>query len=420
VSEVSNSEYQDEIRQRTEEYRVLHEVAKVINGGAGLAEMLQRIMKAIVGFGELKVEYKAGVFLADAENRKLDLFSWIGAFSDEFLDKEKSIPYGNCLCGRVAESGEMIISESCFTDERHENRFRDMTAHGHYIVPLKHGADLIGVLFLYTDENPPWYSRSQDILLSIGGLIAGAIVAKRREEEVRLSNQKLKELNELKNKFLGIASHDLRNPLYLILSYSEVLKDGSVGPVSEKQGELLRKIHNSSQYMKALLENLLDISKIESGKIELDKKVQDLNAIARTQVELCQLLAEKKNITVRFEPGPVPPISFDGNAIIQVMGNFLTNAIKFSPAGTEVRVTTEEGEGHVRFSVADQGPGVPEEEQKRLFEEFQTLSARPTGGEKSTGLGLAIAKKIIHLHGGQVGVKSVPGKGSTFYFLLPV
>lgn len=416
----SGVDHEKEIRQRTEEYRVLHEVAKVINSGDGLDAMLQKAMKVIVGFGELKVEYKAGIFLADVENRELNLFSWIGEFSGEFLEKEKTIPYGNCLCGRVAESGEMIISESCFTDSRHENTFKDMTAHGHYIVPLKSGNALIGVLFLYTDENPPWYSRSQDILLSIGGLLAGAIVEKKREEEIRRSNQELKELNELKNKFLGIASHDLRNPLYLILSYSEILKEGSVGPVNEKQAGLLEKIHNSSQYMKALLENLLDISKIESGKIELDKKVQDFNAVAGTQVDLNQLLAEKKNIHIEFKAGKIPPVSFDGNSIIQVIGNFLGNAIKFSPANTTVRISTGLDGGNIRFSVQDEGPGIPEKEQKLLFEEFQTLSAKPTGGEKSTGLGLAIAKKIIHLHGGKVGVESKPGQGSTFYFLLPV
>jgi len=410
---------QDEIRQRTEEYKVLHEVAKIFNAQAGLEEMLQQTLKAIVGFGELQVEYKAGIFLADEENRVLNLFTWIGNFSEEFLAKEKTIPYGNCLCGRAAESGDMIISENCFSDERHENRFEDMTAHGHYIVPLKNGENMIGVLFLYTDENPPWYERSQDILLSIGGLIADAIVDKKRDEEIQESNKKLKELNELKNKFLGIASHDLRNPLYQILSYSEILKEGSMGPVSEKQAKLLGKIYNSSQYMKALLDNLLDISKIESGKIELNKEVQDLNETTQTQVELNQLLAEKKNIQLHFEPGKLTPISFDHNSIIQVMGNFLGNAIKFSPADTSIRVSTQLDGDYVKFSVQDEGPGISEEDQKLLFEEFQTLSAKPTGGEKSTGLGLAIVKKIIHLHGGQVGVSSTLGAGSQFYFLLP-
>ena len=116
----------------------------------------------------------------------------------------------------------------------------------------------------------------------------------------------------------------------------------------------------------------------------------------------------------------MPPVSFDNGAITQVMANFITNAIKFSPPETEVMVATDIHEEHIRFSVRDQGPGISEDDQKLLFREFQTLSARPTGGEKSTGLGLAIAQKLVHLHGGRIGVASELGKGSTFFFMLPM
>lgn len=409
-----------EIRQRTEEYRVLHEVARVLHNSQGLKKTLENTLKVLTQFKELEVEYKAGIFLADEERRVLKLFSTIGDFSDEFLKKEKEIPYGNCLCGRAAMSGEMIISESCFADKRHENTFEDMTDHGHYIVPLKSQGKMIGVLFLYTDANPPWYVRSQEILLSIGGLIGDAIVSHKRGEQILENNKQLKELNELKNKFLGIASHDLRNPLYLIRSFSEVLKDESVGAVNPKQKELLVKIFNASNFMRALLENLLDISKIESGKIELCKKVQDLNALVKQQVELSQLLSEKKKIKLTLKLQDLPPISFDQDAITQVIGNFIGNAIKFSPSDTKVIVATENQGDHIRFSVCDEGPGISEEDQKLLFKEFQTLSAKPTGGEKSTGLGLAITQKLIHLHGGKVGVESRLGDGATFFFKLPL
>lgn len=418
MDEIDSAE--QEIRQRTEEYRVLHEVAKILHNAEGFQDMLEKVMITLTRFRELEVEYKAGIFLADEERRVLRLFSTIGEFSEEFLEKEKEIPYGNCLCGRAVVSGEMIISNNCFSDSRHENRFEGMTSHGHYIVPLKSSGKTLGVLFLYTDENPPWYCRSQEILLSIGGLIGDAIVARQREEDIKRKNDELKTLNELKNKFLGIASHDLRNPLYLIRSFSEVMKEGSVGVVNAKQTELLEKIFNASDFMKNLLENLLDVSKIESGKIELEKNVQDLNAIVRQQIELSELFADKKNICLVQNLGNIPPISFDSSAITQVIGNFLTNAIKFSQPETKVVVTTESDGSNVRFSVQDQGPGISEEDQKLLFKEFQTLSARPTGGEKSTGLGLAIAKKLVQLHGGSIGTSSKLNEGSTFFFTLPM
>jgi len=411
---------EEEIRQRTEEYKVLHEVAKVLHNSQNIHLKLENVLKVLTQFKELEVEYKAGIFMANPDKRVLSLFATIGDFSQEFLEKEKEIPYGNCLCGRAAESGEMIISESCFTDVRHENSFQDMTDHGHYIVPLKSQGKMVGVLFLYTDASPPWYVRSQEILVSIGGLMGDAIVSSRREEQIRQNNEQLKELNELKNKFLGIASHDLRNPLYLIRSFSEVLKEGSVGAVSEKQKELLEKIFNASNFMRSLLENLLDISKIESGRIELNKVVQDLNTLVNQQVELSQMLADKKGIQFSSELGDLPPISFDTNAITQVIGNFIGNAVKFSPSDTKVIIKTEYQGDRISFSVCDEGPGISEEDQKLLFKEFQTLSAKPTGGEKSTGLGLAITQKLIHLHGGKVGVESQLGEGSTFFFTLPL
>ncbi len=414
-----NISKEEEIRQRTDEYKVLHQVAKILHNSKDTKEMLEGALTALTRFEELEVENKAGIFLADEENKKLKLFSTIGDFSEEFLTKEKEIPYGNCLCGRAAVSKEMIVSNNCFSDKRHDNVFEDMTAHGHYIVPLLSQGTLVGVLFLYTDENPPWYVRSKEILLSIGGLIADAIVSRQREEQIFHKNLQLEELNNLKNKFLGIASHDLRNPLYLIRTFSEVMKEGSVGQVNTKQKELLTKIFNSSNFMKSLLENLLDISKIESGKIDLNKKVNDFNSIVKQQVEIMELTAKNKNISIELCLGKVPSFAFDENAVVQAVANFLSNAIKFSPNDTKVIVQTSKENDAIRFSVKDEGPGLKDEDQRLLFKEFQTLSSKPTGGEKSTGLGLAIVKKLIHLHEGQVGVFSQFGKGSTFYFTLP-
>lgn len=413
-------EVEHEIKRRTEEYKVLHEITKILQNPDSLKTMLKNALTVLVGFQELEVEHKAGIFLADPEKKVLNLFCTVGKFGDEFMEKEKVIPYGACLCGRAAISGDFLTSDSCFTDDRHEHKFENMTDHGHYIVPLKSDEEIIGVLFLYTDESPPWYIRSHEILVSIGGLIAGAIVSQRRENEIQEINIQLKELNELKNKFLGIASHDLRNPLYLIKTFSEVLKDGTFGKVNEKQKEGLQKIFNASNFMQGLLENLLDISQIESGKIDINKVLQDLNECAKQQVELISLLADKKNIEIHFDPGELPPVPYDTRAISQVLGNFIGNAVKFSPAGSKVLVTTEKLDDVVRLSVHDDGPGLSKEDQQLLFKEFQTLTARPTGGEKSTGLGLAICKKLIHLHNGQVGVSSELGKGSTFYFSIPL
>jgi len=159
---------------------------------------------------------------------------------------------------------------------------------------------------------------------------------------------------------------------------------------------------------------------IESGKIELDKQIHDFNLAVKQQVELNQLLAKKKDITLHMSLSDIPPFPFDQNAMIQVMSNLIGNAIKFSPPKANIFVVTEKAEDRIRFSVRDEGPGLSQEDQELLFKEFQRLSAKPTGGEKSTGLGLAIVKKLIRLHNGEVGTESELGKGSTFFFSLPI
>jgi signal transduction histidine kinase len=243
---------------------------------------------------------------------------------------------------------------------------------------------------------------------------------KNADEEIRQKNKQLADLNETKNKFLGIASHDLRNPLHTIQSFSQILQEGMVGDVNPEQKDMLGSIYNAGKFMQALLEDLLDISKIESGKIELDKQIHDFNLAVKQQVELNQLLAKKKNITLHMSLSDIPPFPFDQNAMIQVMSNLIGNAIKFSPPKTNIFVVTEKAEDRIRFSVRDEGPGLSQEDQELLFKEFQRLSAKPTGGEKSTGLGLAIVKKLIRLHNGEVGAESELGKGSTFFFSLPI
>lgn len=243
---------------------------------------------------------------------------------------------------------------------------------------------------------------------------------KNAEEEIRQKNKELEELNETKNKFLGMASHDLRNPLHTIQSFSQILEDGMVGDINAEQKDMLGSIYNASKFMQALLENLLDISKIESGKIELDKQVRDFNLTVKQQVKLQQLLAKKKQIALHMNLGEIPLVRFDQNAIMQVLGNLIGNAIKFSPPDSSIYVATEHAGDRICCSVRDEGPGLSQKDQELLFKEFQRLSAKPTGGEKSTGLGLAIVKKLVHLHNGQVGARSTLGKGTTFFFSLPM
>ena len=427
ISERKRAE--EKAQQKTEEYQVLHEIAKKLHNSDSMDSMLKWAMKAITDSQAFNFKKIAGVFLNNENKKELSLVSSIGEFSKEFSKIDKGLLLKNSIGWNDPDSREESLSNCCLLNPGEAKEFggkENQENKGSYIVPLKGHSGLAGFLILYASEATPSYERNKEILLSIGGLIANAILHYQCEEKVKnqnmelaAANKKLKELNELKNKFLGIASHDLRNPLYLIGSYSEILKDDSVGKINNTWKGLAEKIFISSEFMKTLLDNLLDISKIESGKYDLNKKEENLNTLVKNQVEIYQLIAKKKNIEISLDLGEIPLVHCDKNAMTQIMGNLIGNAIKFSPANSKINVTTaKEGEA-VRFSVKDEGPGICFEEQKLLFGEFQTLSTRPTGGEKSTGLGLAIVKKLITLHGGKVGVSCESGKGSTFFFDLP-
>jgi signal transduction histidine kinase len=233
------------------------------------------------------------------------------------------------------------------------------------------------------------------------------------------SNQELVRLNQLKSRFLGLAAHDFRNPLTSIRGLSELLLGEAFGHLNEEQSEYIKIIHQASDDMLTLVNNLLDVSLIESGKLELHLKKSSLADLILNRIKMNRVLAEKKRITIQSKIEKIPEFFFDQKCITQVFDNILSNAIKFSPHGTRVFIAVHLENNAATVKVTDEGPGIPEEDKKRLFVEFQRLSAKPTGGEKSTGLGLAIVKKIVEAHGGVLKVESTAGSGSTFSFTIP-
>ncbi|MDM8162177.1 PAS domain-containing sensor histidine kinase [Labilibaculum sp. K2S] len=234
-------------------------------------------------------------------------------------------------------------------------------------------------------------------------------------------NETLRVLNEQKSKFIGIAAHDLRNPIGAIKSFSNILLDSYHDFSDEDKIEFMRLIKDSSQFSLNLINELLDISKIELGKLELDKKEQNIQEIIENTIKINRIFAKKKNIQINFIPTiSVNSICIDKNKIEQVLHNLLSNAIKYSNPDTTISVILKKNNSHIEISVTDQGVGIPAQEVKNLFTEFGTTSAKTTANESSTGLGLAIAKKIVNGHGGEIMAHSKLGKGSEFLFTLPL
>ncbi|MBF0428893.1 MAG: hybrid sensor histidine kinase/response regulator [Magnetococcales bacterium] len=234
---------------------------------------------------------------------------------------------------------------------------------------------------------------------------------------LRKQSEKLQDLNNLKNKFIGIAAHDLRNPLASICGFSDALLTMELTEMERAQ--YVQTIHDVATQMLKLIHDLLDVSVIESGHFILDKRAADLTALVKARVQLMRFGAEKKGVVILLDLQPTPLTNFDSDRLAQVVDNLISNAVKFTPPNTQVTVRTGQQDDRIFFQVMDQGPGVPEADRHRLFGAFQKLSVLPTAQEKGTGLGLCIVKNIVDAHHGEITVVNNSDQGATFTCFLP-
>lgn len=244
------------------------------------------------------------------------------------------------------------------------------------------------------------------------------LLLKKSLEVQKVQNIELKKLNELKNKFLGVTAHDLRNPISVIQGMSDILL---TMPLSEQdQKDVLQRIYNVSKEMNQLLDDLLDVTLIESGKFEIRRQRMDFAHFLKNRIQMCNFHAKSKQIEIASIIPDQLTCSLDESRLAQVVDNLLLNAIKFSPKGSRITVRCQEMEQELCFAVEDVGPGIPADECHKLFGAYQRLSTNATAKEKCTGLGLAIVKSIVDAHQGTIRVDSILGKGSAFKVTLPI
>jgi signal transduction histidine kinase len=223
-----------------------------------------------------------------------------------------------------------------------------------------------------------------------------------------------------KSAFLADMSHELRTPLNAISGFSQVLRKQLLGEINDKQAEYLDDILSSARHLLSLIDDVLDLAKVEAGQIELEVMPFSLREALERGAVIVRERATRKDvrISVSSDPG-VDVVMGDERRIRQVVFNLLSNAVKFAPAGSTVDVAATRVDGVVRVSVSDSGPGIAPEDQARIFEEFQQAAAGREQHE-GTGLGLALSRRLVELHGGQIWVDSEVGRGSTFAFTLPM
>jgi PAS domain S-box-containing protein len=237
--------------------------------------------------------------------------------------------------------------------------------------------------------------------------------------ELEIRNREVEKANRLKSNFLTTMSHELRTPLNSIIGFSDLLAEQSAGPLSQKQERFVVHIQENSRHLLALINDVLDLSKIEAGRLDLTYESFQMSVAADEVLSTLRPLAAAKQIELATELGSELTLYADAVRLKQVLYNLLSNAIKFTPPEGQVRLVARSEDSQICVSVIDTGIGIPRDEQESIFEAFHQLPAPTQGIREGTGLGLSITKLLVEQHGGRIWVQSEPGNGSQFHFTLP-
>ena len=405
-----------------EELRVLGEVGRAVSSTLDLETVLRTIvaraceLTGMIGGAIYEYDEMAEIFHLRATER----------YSGELIDSLQSMPIrkGEGAIGRLAMTGEPVQIHDIFDERAYQSSVRDILIRSGYrsllTVPLLYEGRLLGGLSVNRSAPGAFSPQVVELLTTFATQSALAIQNARLYREIEQKGRELEAASRHKSEFLANMSHELRTPLNAILGFSEVLQERLFGEINDKQEEYLRDILESGRHLLTLINDILDLSKIEAGRMELDLSEFGLPQTIDTALTLVRERATRRNIMLGRSLGEgVGTIRADERKVKQVLLNLLSNALKFTPEGGRVEVSARVVDGAAEVAVSDSGVGIAAEDQATVFEEFRQVGASSKKVE-GTGLGLAISRKFIELHGGRIGVASQPGQGATFTFTLPL
>jgi GAF domain-containing protein len=409
-----------ELSESLQQLTATADVLKVISRSAfDLRAVLQTLVESAARFCDADkatiVREKDGVFYA------AETFG----YSREFMGYIKNVPVKaerGSASGRALAEGRVVHIADVKADPEYTlieaprlGNFRTILC-----VPMLREGVPIGILTLTRSQVQPFTDKQIELVTTFADQAAIAIENVRLFDEIQDKSRQLAEASQHKSQFLANMSHELRTPLNAILGYTELMADGAYGEPSEKMLGILKRLEANGKHLLGLINDVLDLSKIEAGQLVLELSDYSVQDIAQTVRSTLEPLAADKKLAFKLELAPELPAGHgDGRRLTQVLINLVGNAIKFTDAG-EVAIKAEANNGSFHVSVRDTGPGISAADQAKLFQEFQQADNAITRKKGGTGLGLAISKRIVEMHGGKIWVESQPGQGSTFAFTLPV
>jgi len=413
------------VRSRLSELSALFQVSTALNLHLRLDVILEIIVRRVVS--ALKAQ-QASIMLYDPETGVLETRASYGLES-EFARNAKT-RLGEGIAGWVAQQNQaVLLAERPASDRlgQHYKKERNITSA--LSLPLRVGERCIGVLNVNRINFPVSFEdHHRDLLLMFAEHVGAAVDRAQaveklgsRARELEADNERLNEINRLKDIFLSTATHELKTPLTSVIAYSELLSDVALTLSDSQRGEFVTRLRGEAQRLLGLIDDILDLSRIESGKLSLHRRSVTLQSLARDAVETTRPTANKYAVTIEEEYNDdLPGIPLDEVKMRQVVVNLVVNAVKFSPRNGVVRVRVVRDGDDALLEVIDRGPGIHPEEATYIFEMFGQGVNAINQAKGGLGIGLHLVKRISELHGGHVGVNSRPGTGSTFWVRLPL
>ena len=409
-----------ELARSVEELKALGEVSQAVSSTLDLQEVLLSIVAHAV---ELSGTESGAIYEFDETAEQFQLRA-THRMSKELTRaiREAGVKLGETAVGRAGVSREAVQVPDILEEPNYPLReiivrdgFRALLA-----VPLVREDKLIGGLVVRRRAPGQFQKETVDLLQTFATQSALAIQNARLFREIEEKGHELKIASKHKSEFLANMSHELRTPLNAILGYTELILDKIYGEVPEKIQEVLERLEKNGRHLLGLINNVLDLSKIEAGRLTLSLSEYSMNEVVQAAFTSVEALAAEKKLELKvMVPTDLTIGKGDEQRIAQVLLNLLGNAIKFTEEG-EVRVEVTASNETFLVSVSDTGPGLSEADQNKIFEDFQQADSSSTRGKGGTGLGLSISKRIIEMHGGHIWVESTLGKGLTFWFKLPI